>query len=174
MLNVCNIFTVTILSGFFLISCSKQTVPSANSSSGSKSGVTTVPCPPCIVYKTRNDYNKLVPVMLTDDKTTLASYPDIKDIFYNNGISYPTVLSKGYLLDNRGIGPNVAFISYTYESYSRLPKTPDGKELFKLIIDNEPLLEMYFCGNRSKYTDPVKTLNDIILKGELNQFTRVK
>jgi len=149
-------------------------MPSANSSSGSTSVGAKVPGPPCIIYKTRNDYFTLVPVIMTDDKSAIASYPDIRDIYYNHGFSYPTVLTGGYLLDNRGIGPNVGFLSYTYESYSRLPKTPNSNELFKLIVDKEPLLEMYQCGSKNQYTDLVKTLNDIILKGELSQLNRLK
>jgi len=149
-------------------------MPSDSSSSGLKPVGAGVSGPPCIVYKTRNNYDNLVPVILTADKSAIASYPDIKDIYSGNGFPYPTLLANGYLLDNRGIGPNVAFLSYTYEVYSKFPATPDSRKLLELILDKEPLLEMYMCGNRSHYKDLVKTLNDIILKGDLGQFTRLK
>lgn len=113
-------------------------------------------------------------MILTPDKSAIASYPGIRDVSSGNGFLYPTLLANGYLLDNRGIGPDVAFISYTYEEYSKLTETPDSKELYKLIVDKEPLLEMYNCGNKNKYNELVKTLNDIILKEELHQFTRLK
>jgi len=113
-------------------------------------------------------------VILTPDKSSIASYPGIRDVTSGNGFLYPTLLANGYLLDNRGIGPDVAFISYTYEEYSKLTETPDTRELYKLIVDKEPLLEMYNCGNKNQYNELVKTLNDIILKEELHQFTRLK
>ncbi len=174
MFHFLKFLALSILPGLLFISCSSHTMPSGSSSSGSKSADVGLPGPPCIVYKTRNDYNHLVPVILTPDKSAIASYPGIRDVSSGNGFLYPTLLANGYLLDNRGIGPDVAFISYTYEEYSKLTETPDSKELYKLIVDKEPLLEMYNCGNKNKYNDLVKTLNDIILKEELHQFTRLK
>lgn len=113
-------------------------------------------------------------MILTPDKSAIASYPGIRDVSTGNGFLYLTLLANGYLLDNRGIGPDVAFISYTYEEYNKLKETPEPGELYQLIVDKEPLLEMYDCGNKNQYNDLVKTLNDIILKGELHQFTRLK
>ena len=37
--------------------------------------------PTTFIYKTKGDYNNLVPVILSDDKTNISSYPHPKDIF---------------------------------------------------------------------------------------------
>ena len=102
------------------------------------------------------------------------SYPDIKDIYYNGKLSYPTVLSNGYLLDNRGIGPEVAFLDYTYEDYSKLNATPPASELMKHLLDKDPLSEMYQCGLRSQYNDIEQDLNTIISSGKLKTFKKLK
>jgi hypothetical protein len=101
---------------------------------------------PIIIYKTSKDYFKNVPVSLSDDKNSVVSFPDIYDVFYNGELAYPTKLARGYLLDNRGIGPNSAFLSYTYEEYSRMEATPSPDILIKMITDKYPFTEMYQLG----------------------------
>jgi hypothetical protein len=115
-----------------------------------------------IVYKTRKNYYDNVPVILTSDKKNIVSYPSIYDVYYNGKLSYPTKLTDGYLLDNRGINENVAFTSYTYEEYSKLKETPSKDELLKRIIDKNPLIVIVYCGNRSNYKNEVEELNDQI------------
>jgi len=41
-------------------------------------------------------------------------------------------------------------------------------------MDNDPLLEMYQCGKRNQYADPVKSLNEIIARGGLKDCKRLK
>lgn len=117
---------------------------------------------PTIVYKTKADYNNLVPVILSDDKGTIVSYPHPSDVITGDTYKVPTQLKGGYLLDNRGIGKNVAFINMTYEAYAKQKTAPSMAELYQLIIDKDPLLEMCNCGNRSALTDPVGQLNTLI------------
>jgi len=114
--------------------------------------------PPTIVYKTVKDYNKNVAIYLSQDKKTITGYPAPTDVSAN---SYPTPLKKGYLLDNRGIGENIAFISMTYEEYALLKKLPSITELENMIIDRDPIKEMYYCGVRGTYSD-VSELNKLI------------
>lgn len=157
---------------FSFSSCCKKTTytqqPDASvSQARSKAG------PPVIIYKTKKDYSKQIPVGLTPDKKGLASFPAVTDIYYNGELAYPVVLENGYLLDNRGIGPDVAFLSITYEEYSRLKKTPSADELFKLVIDNEPLTEMYNAGVRYEYDNIVTELNQKIREGKINTFRRL-
>lgn len=123
--------------------------------------------PPAIVYKTKKDYNNLVPVTLSDDKKEIISYPDPKDVIATNGFQTPSVLSSGYLLDNRGINENLAFLSITYEEYSRLKSVPGLKELYAKIIDKDPLVELCDCGNRKHYKDIIPQLNNMITKNKL-------
>lgn len=96
--------------------------------------------PAAIVYKTRANYNNKVPVMLNADKTAIMSYPAPSDVRH---LPTPLPLADGYLLDQRGIGNTVAFLSLTYKDYAELPAVPSTDLLMKSIIDKNPLLEMY-------------------------------
>lgn len=133
-----------------------------------------IPGPKVIIYQTTKDFSMFVPVILSDDKESLVSYPDIKDVYYNGVLAYPTKLNQGFLLDNRGITKNVAFINLTYEQYSKLDKTPDAVQLMKMIVDKNPLSKMYSCGVRSTYTEIEKELNLKIDKGDFSSFTKIK
>jgi hypothetical protein len=98
-----------------------------------------MPGPQTIVYKTKKDYYNLVPVLLSDDKTEIISYPHPIDIKVGDTYVTPTKLNEGYLLDNRGIGKNVAFLNMTYEQYSKLDRVPTLEELQNMIVDKNPL-----------------------------------
>lgn len=117
---------------------------------------------PILVYKTKKNYYNLVPVLLNDDKTQIVSYPDPKDVKVGSSFLLPTSLQNGYLLDNKGIGKNVAFLKYTYEEYSNLQTLPTLQELYNNIIDKNPLIELCDCGNKSKYLHLEKQLNEYI------------
>ena len=129
---------------------------------------------PTTIYKTTKDYSKNVPVTLSDDKSKIVSYPAPSDIYYKGELSYPTELTNGYLLDNRGVSINTAFIKYTYDEYSKLKEVPDLKTLYNLIIDKNPIVEMYNCGNRYRFKDVVPELNSIIDNQKLNSFKKIK
>lgn len=130
--------------------------------------------PTTYIYKTKGDYNDKVPVTLSEDRTEIVSFPSPKDLYYKGKLAYPTQLDGGYLLDNRGISANVAFLNITYEKYSKLDSTPATESLFALILDNDPLLELYDCGNRYQYKDEVAELNSIINNEQLDQCKKVK
>lgn len=123
------------------------------------------PGPQTIIYKTKKDYSRNVPVIMNKEHTQIISYPAPTDIYYRGELSYPTPLKDGYLLDNRGIGINVAFLSYTYEEYSKLKAVPSMEELKERIIDHYPLTELWNCGLRSQYKDEIKELNELIESG---------
>lgn len=173
MFKIFNSICILCFSVSILIACSRAVNPSG-AASDLKSGQSSVPSPPCIVYKTTADYSKNVPVILSDDQTRIVSFPDVKDVYFNGNLAYPTVLNDGFLLDNRGIDTNVAFLSVTYEQYSKMVKTPSSAELFELIIDKEPLKEMVQCGNRSKYSDIEYELNKLISSGKIKTCKRLK
>jgi hypothetical protein len=117
---------------------------------------------PIVIYKTTRDFSDFVPVIMNREKTVIVSYPDRMDI---SEVNKPTALINGYLLDNRGINENVAFLKFTYEAYKNLGKNPTREELINLIQEKYPLSEMYFCGNRSSYQDLIPELNALIEKG---------
>jgi len=126
------------------------------------------------IYKTNENYFNLVPVLLSDDKTKIISYPHPKDLYYKGKLATPINLDNGYLLDNRGVSSNVAFLNITYEEYSNLDKAPTLDELFAMIVDRDPLIELYNCGNRNQYKDEVMELNNIINTKQLKQCKKVK
>lgn len=130
--------------------------------------------PSTLVYKTRKDYFKNVPVTLSEDKSKIVSYPAISDVYYKGQLAYPTKLEKGYLLDNRGININTAFLSLTYEEYIKLKDVPKLSELYSLIIDKDPFTELYNCGNRYKFKDEINELNEIIKSDKLKDFKKLK
>lgn len=130
------------------------------------------PGPQVLVYKTKKDYSNLVPVILSDDKTEIISYPHPSDLSVGNGLPFPTILNNNYLLDNRGININVAFLKLTYQEYSELKSIPTLKELFDYILDDNPLIELCDCGNRTAFSDPVKELNLMISKDKLREICK--
>lgn len=125
------------------------------------------PAPQALVYKTKGDYANRVPVLLSEDKTEIIAYPHPADLRVGEAFLTPTTLDDGYLLDNKGIGTNVAFLSYTYEEYSKLAEVPTLKELYDKIIDKEPLAELCNCGSKKALTEPEKQLNSLIKGGKL-------
>ena len=133
-----------------------------------------IPGPKVIIYKTTKDYSRLVPVLLSDDKKSIVSYPDIKDVYYKGMLAYPTQLNDGFLLDNRGISGNVAFLSLTYDEYSKLTVTPAPGELMKMIIDKQPITIMYNCGLRSSFGEVEKELNMKIDALDFSSFTKIR
>lgn len=155
--------------GLGLGSCCKKTAEtkSATGESTAKSG------PPVIIYKTTKDYSQYVPVILSDDKKSIASFPDVKDVFFKGQLAYPTPLKQSYLLDNRGIGPNVAFLDYPYKVYANFKSTPPAEELMKHILDSAPLTEMYNCGSRYDFNDIVNELNTVIEAGTLYKYKKI-
>ncbi|NDW12563.1 hypothetical protein D0T50_06620 [Bacteroides sp. 214] len=121
--------------------------------------------PAVIVYKTTKDYNNLVPVIMNDARTAIVSYPHPTDAKRGSGYATPTRLKNGYLLDNRGINRNVAFLNYTYEAYSKLTAAPSIEELLNCIVDKYPLVEMYECSRKTDYSNVESELNAVIEKG---------
>ena len=161
--------SIFLIGGILTSCCSAKKAETAQPIAG-----VGIPGPKVIIYKTTKDYSKQVPVTLSDDKKSIASYPDIKDLYVNGALAYPTQLNDGFLLDNRGITANVAFLKLTYEEYSKLPTTPTSDELLKMIIDKQPLSVMYNCGSRSAFNETEKELNAKIDARDFSSFTKIK
>lgn len=143
----------------FLVACrSPKTDTNAQSA-------THISSPSVIVYKTRKDYIQQVPVSMNKERTRIVSYPAPTDLIRGDELTLPTPLANGFLLDNRGITPTVAFLTYTYEEYSNLAVAPSIQELMEHIIDKYPLTQMYECGRRAEYKNIVRQLNQIIKDG---------
>ncbi len=128
--------------------------------------------PATFVYKTKADYTKNVPVTLSDDKTQIVAYPAPQDLYSNGKLAYPTALSNGYLLDNRGINANTAFLKLTYAQYSQLKEVPRLKDLFQQIIDKDPFTELCNCGNRFQFKSTAAI--DSLVAAQLKPCKRIK
>jgi hypothetical protein len=98
-------------------------------------------------------------------RTEIESFPAPADLKSGGTLRLPTRLADGYLLDNKGIGPRVAFLSYTYEEYAALTEVPSVETLRQHIVDTNPLLTWRYYGRRSDYTDIVTQLNELIQSG---------
>jgi len=155
---------LSLFTTFSLLSCKchKKVEKSENQKINTSPSMVRV-IAPVIIYKTNSDFFKNVPVILNDEKTDIVSFPDITDVFYKGQLAYPSRLENGYLLDNRGIGKNVAFLKYTYEEYSKLSATPTKEKLLEMIISKDPLTELYKCEKLPK--KDIQILNDAIKKG---------
>ena len=118
--------------------------------------------PEVLVYKTRGNYRNLVPVQLSPDRKRIVSYPGPGDLKIGGEYGLPVSLHDEYLLDRRGIGWHTAFLKYTYEEYARLTTVPEPDEMYKMIVDKNPLTELYDCGRREPIPNLVHRLNDVI------------
>lgn len=145
---------------------------SSNRNAASKVAVAS---PKAIIYKMKKDYSQKVPVILSEDKKSIVSYPHPRDVYTNGKLAVPTQLNDGYWLDNRGINENVAFLSYTYEEYAALTDAPEISTLYKKIVDKNPITEMWDCGRRHNFGDIVTDLNEVISNKDVeNKFKRLK
>jgi hypothetical protein len=157
---------IVLFAALGLSSCHRKAIPQA-AEPAYQPALPTEAGPPVIVYKTRENYDNKVPVILSADKKEIISYPAPGDVYYKGELALPYELGKGYLLDRRGINENVAFLEMTYEDYANLPAPMTPTELYTLIKDNDPLLEMWHCGNAYSYKNLEK---DLILKVESGKF----
>lgn len=130
--------------------------------------------PPAMVYKTKQEYDRNVAITLSPDKRKIVGYPHPKDVFYNGKLAVPTRLINGYLLDNRGINENAAFINMTYDEYAKLAEAPSIEALQSMVIDKNPITEMCNCGIRSQFKDETAELNRLIKSNQLTKCKKVK
>lgn len=150
----------------FLGCKSKTGIVSSDQATGSQQEWQ-APGPPAMVYKTSENYNNLVPVTLSTDKTSIIAYPHPGDLMAGEAFATPTELDDGYLLDNRGITKNTAFLRLSYEEYANMDHLLPLDVLFDLIIDKEPFTELYDCGVKTDYPDIKAGLNDLIQANQL-------
>lgn len=96
--------------------------------------------PKAVIYKTNGDYKDNVVVSVDKSGNRLLSFPGPRDVSSN---SSAIALGNGWLLDRQGgINDNSAFLSYTYEEYSKLGNVPSPSELIDRIIPDARVLEI--------------------------------
>lgn len=120
--------------------------------------------PPTWIYKTKADYSRYVPVLLSDDKTAIVGYPATQDLYVQGKLAYPTQMPNGYWLDQKGIAPNTAFLNITYEEYSKMKDIPPLSELYQRILDKDPFTALCNCGNRYQFAD-TKAIESLVKGG---------
>ena len=156
-MNLTKISSIVILLVFSLC-CTRKRAMNDFDSSG----------PSTMIYKMKDEsYKVLVPVMLSADRSEIIAYPAKQDLLKNNRYTYPTELTKGYFLDNRGINAQTALLKLNYEMYLKLEDGFSSKDLLFQIKNKNPFIELYDCGNRFKFNNEVKEINQMILKNKL-------
>jgi hypothetical protein len=157
-----------------LISCNRKAAPGAEAADTYKPALVTAAGPPVIVYKTKSDFRHNVPIILSADKKEILMYPAPGDVFYQGEYAMPFELRNGYLLDRRGINENAAFLSYTYEEYANLKAAPSPEELFEMILDNDPITELWHCGSQYAYPNLEETIMTLTETGDFKGCVRLK
>ncbi|MBB78911.1 MAG: hypothetical protein CL844_07920 [Crocinitomicaceae bacterium] len=115
------------------------------------------------------DYSKNVPVILSSDKSKIISYPSPKDVFYKENFAYPTKLTDGFLMDNIGISCNSAYLNLTLEEYSKYDEIPSLENLYKMIIDKDPISDYYICNELRNIINENNNVNQIIKNSGLKK-----
>lgn len=129
--------------------------------------------PPTVIYKMKRDYSRNVPVLLSDDKSEIVSYPHPMDLIgMTSKEVMPIRLHDGYYLDRRGINKNVAFLNISYNSYRKLRKPLSIKEIEKLILDRNPLTEIFTCTNHTYSEKNIDKINSMIDRGEISSICK--
>jgi hypothetical protein len=154
--NTLKTLVALVMSATFFTSCAKKVVFVSQNYNQN---------PALVIYKTKANRDNNVPIRVMEDRKTIITYPAPTDVFTNGKLAYPTKLEDGYLLDNRGISVSSVFLSYDYQTYSKLGDIPKEAVLLKAVVDFEPFLEMYNCGYRYDYKNEVQQANDIIRNG---------
>ncbi|MCB9227410.1 MAG: hypothetical protein H6578_09620 [Chitinophagales bacterium] len=130
------------------------------------------PGPRAYVYKTNADYSNKVPVILSEDKKTIISYPHPNDVKTGNSFLTPTKLLQDYYLDNKGIQINTAFLDISFEEYSSYTEVPPLSYLESKILDKNPFTELCDCGLKSNIKN-TETIDLLIKQKKLRSTCKV-
>jgi len=126
------------------------------------------PDSPLVIYKTRADYSQFVPVRMNANRTEIIKAPHPSEFIHQGRLSLPVAINQGYWIDNIGISPDVAYLRFTIENYSKLDEPLPVEIMLRYILDAYPLLEMYQCGYRYEYRDIFSEVNVLVARGLTN------
>lgn len=121
--------------------------------------------PQVVVYKTISDFSNYVPVIMNPEKNKIISYPAPADLVKDGLIIRPVQLKQGYLLDQRGINENVAYLNITLDDYTQSTRLPSPEYMLTMILEKNPLAELWYCGKESNFRNKPGELNKLIRKG---------
>jgi len=120
--------------------------------------------PQILIYKTKKDYSQNIPVEMNNEKTKITGFPAPSDIRINGELQTPILLDKGFLYDRRGVSMNTVFLKITYEEYSKLKKALSVEEMMQMIIDKNPMVDLYYCPSLNSASS-VESMNTLINSG---------
>lgn len=116
-----------------------------------------------MVYKTRGDYSKLLPVRLSGNKKSVVAFPSPAEATQR---IRPTALAGGYWTSSAYIFPSTAYVLLTIDDYSSFKMSPPtADDLFFLIKDKDPFTELWDCGATGAHS--VAQLNELVSSGSL-------
>ncbi len=119
--------------------------------------------PQAVVYRTNGNFIHNVPITLSADRKEIVSFPAPSDLSVN---SLPVELNDGYLLDRRGISPNTAFTTYTYDKYSAMKSAPSLNELKRAIIGGAEVVEIIVLPmTQSQALENIPACNTLVDEG---------
>jgi hypothetical protein len=101
---------------------------------------------------------------MNKERTKITGFPAPEDLIINGELQTPIKLNDGFYYDRRGVSSNTVFIEMTFEQYSKLKTAPSTSELKQMIIDKNPIIELYNCPSLSQNSD-IKTINRLIQEG---------
>lgn len=119
---------------------------------------------PQIIYKTNKDYSRNVPIFMNKEKTKITGFPAPSDLIVNGELQTPLKLDNNFLYDRRGVSLNTVYIKMTFEDYSKLEKAPSNLDLMNMIIEKNPMVELYSCP-QLKPGEDVEKLNKLVNSG---------
>jgi hypothetical protein len=102
------------------------------------------------------------------ERTEIIEVPHPVDFIHQGKLAFPVALNQGYWIDNLGITPDIAYLRFTIENYSKLDEPLSVDIMKRYILDAYPLTEMYICGYRSEYRDVFRELNVLVARGLTN------
>ncbi len=95
------------------------------------------------IAKTKSDYSKYVWIGMSTDKKMITSYPGPTDVNPNRE---QIVLHNGYYINSFAWGSNNVPIDVTIVDYAKMNDTLSLKQMEDLILDKNPYVELYDCG----------------------------
>lgn len=150
------------LASIVIFACKSAQTPQKNDNANQMT-----PFPGHIIYKTKANFDNLVPVGLSENKKDVVSLPAPSDLLKDNELRTPIKLHKGYLLDLRGIGPNTAFIKTSYQEYVKKSQPMSSPDILKDLKEVDPFTEMFRCKYQGNKSELVEWLNKLIDDGQL-------
>lgn len=122
--------------------------------------------PHLMVYRQMSDCSNMLPVVLSEDKSQILSYPHPKDVqMADSVLLYPVVLDSGYFLDRIGITVHTAYLNINLAEYNKREYPFSMDEMLSMVQVKAPFSELWDCGVRGNIS--LEALNEMIRSNSL-------